>query len=399
MPKILIISAVFPPEPVVSATLSRDIAEELSKNNEVTILCPQPTRPDGFPFENNFKTGNYNVIHLNSYTCAASNIIGRFRESYSFGKYCVKYILENSKEVDCIYANSWPLFSQCLILKAAKTIKVPCVMHIQDIYPESLTNKLPNMVKGLFTFCFLPIDKYIMRNATKIIGISQNIITYLSESRKVDKNKFVLIRNWQDDTRFLNYIPTNNIQGDFIFMYLGSINPSAGVEVLINSFHMANLPGSTLKIVGSGSDKEICIEIAHKLGNDRIEFYNVIPENVPELQSQSDVLLLPLKKGISLTATPSKLTAYLLSGKPVIASVEKESDVANIIQDANCGFVVEPENVESIALGMKQVYNLNKSELEKLGRNGKEYAVFNLSKKTNLQKLVSVIENTILWRK
>jgi glycosyltransferase involved in cell wall biosynthesis len=396
--KVLIISAVFPPEPVVSATLSRDIAEELSKKNDVTVLCPKPTRPVGFQFENWFEPTDYKVIRLNSYTCAASDIIGRFRESYSFGRHCVKYMLENSAKTDCIYVNSWPLFSQYLIVKTAKKIKVPCVIHVQDIYTESLTNKLPNPVKDLFTFFFLPLDKFILRHATSIIGISQNMISYLSVSRKVNKNKFDLIRNWQDDSGFLNYAPTNIIKKDFVFMYLGSISPSAGVEVLINGFHKAGLPGTTLKIVGNGSDKENCKAIAHKLGNNKIEFYDVIPENVPAMQAQSDVLLLPLKKGISKTATPSKLIAYLLSGKPVMACVEKESDVANIIRDANCGFVVEPENVESIALGMKQVFSLNKNELEKLGVNGKEYAISNLSKKINLQKLVSVIEKTIEWR-
>ena len=112
---------------------------------------------------------------------------------------------ENSQKLDCIYVNSWPLFSQYLIIKAAKKIKVPCVIHVQDVYPESLTNKLPNPVKGLFAFFFLPLDKFILRNATKIAGISQNMISYLSVSRKVDKNKFELVRNWQDDARFLNY--------------------------------------------------------------------------------------------------------------------------------------------------------------------------------------------------
>jgi glycosyltransferase involved in cell wall biosynthesis len=396
--KVLIISAVFPPEPVVSAMLSRDIAEELSKKNDVTVLCPQPTRPVGFLFEKGFEPNGYEVIRLNSYTCAASNIFGRFRESYSFGRHCAKYILENSAIIDCIYVNSWPLFSQYLIVKTAKKIRVPCVIHIQDIYPESLTNKLPNPVKGLFIFFFLPLDKFILRHAVKIIGISPNMISYLSASRKINKNKFELIRNWQDDSGFLNYIPTNIMKTDFVFMYLGSISPSAGVEVLINSFHKANLPGTTLKIVGNGSDKENCKAVARKLGNNKIEFYDVMPENVPEMQAQSDVLLLPLKKGISKTATPSKLIAYLLSGKPVIACVEKESDVANILRDANCGFVVEPENVEAIAFGMKHVSGLNKNELEKLGLNGKEYALSNLSKKTNLQKLVSVIENAMQWK-
>ena len=69
-------------------------------------------------------------------------------------------------------------------------------------------------------------------------------------------------------------LPGDNIKSrDFVFMYLGSISPSAGVEVIINSFHKANLPGTTLKIVGNGSDKENCMAIAGKLGkNDQIEF-------------------------------------------------------------------------------------------------------------------------------
>ncbi len=174
MAKVLIISAVFPPEPVVSAMLSRDIAEELSKKNAVTVLCPKPTRPIGFQFERAFKPKNYKVIRMNSYTCPASSIIGRFRESYSFGKHCVEYMLDNSAKIDCIYINSWPLFSQYLIIRTGQKIRVPCIIHIQDIYPESLTNKLPSPVKGLFTFLFLPLDKYILRHATRIIGISQN---------------------------------------------------------------------------------------------------------------------------------------------------------------------------------------------------------------------------------
>ena len=37
MKRVLIISALFPPEPVVSANLSFDIASEVSKKNNVTV--------------------------------------------------------------------------------------------------------------------------------------------------------------------------------------------------------------------------------------------------------------------------------------------------------------------------------------------------------------------------
>lgn len=45
--RILIVTAVFPPEPVVSAQISYDLATELSKKYNVTVLCPPPTRPNG----------------------------------------------------------------------------------------------------------------------------------------------------------------------------------------------------------------------------------------------------------------------------------------------------------------------------------------------------------------
>ena len=47
---ILIITAVFPPEPVTSATLNYDLAVALSLDYNVTVLTPRPSRPAGFDF-------------------------------------------------------------------------------------------------------------------------------------------------------------------------------------------------------------------------------------------------------------------------------------------------------------------------------------------------------------
>lgn len=392
---ILIISAVFPPEPVVSAMLSRDIASRLSKNHSVVVLCPRPSRPKGYQFEKIIEEVDYRVIHLNSFISPASNLLGRLKESYSLGRHSVDYIKKNSKNIDCIYINSWPLASQYLIIIAAKRLRIPCVIHIQDIYPESLTSKLPKAIGRFFYYLLLPVDRFILNNATNVLGISENMISYLSKTRKVERSKFELVRNWQDDEQFLNFIPKQDRQSFFTFMYVGSISPSAGVEVLIYAFHKANLENSKLLIVGNGAEKDNCLEIARKLNSRNIEFSEVVPEEVAEVQSKADVLLLPLKKGISRTATPSKLTAYLFSAKLIIACVETESDVANILNGADCGFVVEPENVDAIAMSMKKAYTMDKAELEKKGSNGKDYATLHLSKKANLGKVTDLIENNI----
>ena len=397
MKNILIISAVFPPEPVVSAMLSKDIADSLSKENDVMVLCPEPSRPEGFAFQKEIETRSYRVHHLHSFAFPGSKLLGRFRESYSFGVHCANYIRKNSGHIDCIYINSWPLFSQYIITRTSKKLNIPTVLHVQDIYPESLINKMPDFLKRLIKPVLLPVDKYILHNTKRVIGISPNMISYLSKSRKIDIKKFELIRNWQNDTAFLNYAQTSNNRekNEFVFMYVGSLSQSAGVDVLIKAFDKAKLSSSRLIVAGNGSDKQKCIDLTKNLETNNIEFCEVSAPEVPELQSQSDVLLLPLKKGIAKTATPSKLTAYLLSSKPVIACVETESDVAEILKGGQCGFVVEPENEKALTLKMKELYDMERVKLQELGKNGREYALLNLSKKANLQKVVSLIESLV----
>jgi len=396
MAKILIISTIFRPEPLVESVIAHDIANDLAKKHNVVVLCPEPSRPAGFDLIECKDSYLFNVIRLKSFTYPNSKLFGRLRESFSFGKHCVSYIRKNKNEIDCIYVNAWPLFAQYQIAKEAKRINIPYAVHVHDIYPESLLDKLPSMFSKFAFRLLLPIDAFVLRNASKIVGISNAMNKYLSISRKVNLSKFQEVRNWQEDNYFIDFIPQNRPKNEFIFMYLGSISRSAGVETLIYAFHQANLDKAKLIIAGNGSDKVKCEEIVLNLGNKHIEFCDVLPENVPELQSYSDVLLLPLKVGIALTATPSKLTAYMLSGKPVIAGVEKGSDVDCMISQGNFGFVVEPENVEALSDCMIKVFDIPKKEIETLGANAKQYGMSNFTKDVNLRKLVDVIETLLL---
>ena len=51
MKKILVVSSVYPPEPVISAKVSFDIARKLAESNRVTVICPHPSRPLGYEFD------------------------------------------------------------------------------------------------------------------------------------------------------------------------------------------------------------------------------------------------------------------------------------------------------------------------------------------------------------
>lgn len=393
---ILIVTAVFPPEPVVSANLSFDIANALSLEEKVVVLSPAPTRPFGMTFDKKMTLYEYPFEHvvLNTYTCPESNLLGRTRESYSLGNATKKYIDENHQRISVIYANTWPLFAQKHLVEAASKYNIPLVLHIQDIYPESFSEKIP-FVGPLINRLLLPIDMNILKDSTKIVTISYKMRDYLIKNRHLKEDKISVVRNWQDDDIFISFKSQNDSQDSepFTFMYLGSINPSAGVDLLINAFGKADLEGNRLIIAGGGSDKERCMRIAESYHDKEIQFYEVSGKGVPKMQAKADVLMLPLKKGIAKTALPSKLTAYMLSKKPIIASIDTDSEPADLIRKNGCGYVTEPEDEHQLITCMEDIFRIPREELLMMGMNSLKYAQENLSRKYNLSKMISIIQD------
>ena len=387
--KILILSAVFPPEPVVSAKLSFDIANKLSENNSVTVISPKPSRPFGFKFMDETMVLNFNHIQVSSFTSPASGVIGRFRESYSFGKHCYTYIANNHQNIDIIYANTWPLFGQYYAVKAAKKYNIPIIIHVQDIYPESLSQKLP-FAASFFNNLLIPLDKYILGNASKVIAISKKMKSFLESSRKLDNNKITVVSNWQDEESFQKEESFDRSK-PFTFMYLGNIGPVAGVDLLLNAFAKTYLKNARLVIAGAGSLKESLVTQTANYPDAMIEFWAVPDGQVPKVQSKADVLILPVKKGAASTSIPSKLPAYMFSAKPIIGCVDADSDTAAAINDARCGWVIESEKVESLTALMLEIVQVPAETRRQFGENGKNYAMENYSKKSNLQKLISII--------
>lgn len=185
-------------------------------------------------------------------------------------------------------------------MKTAKKYRIPCILHVQDIYPESFTNKMKcRFVSYAMQLMLLPIDKYILNNASHVLVISSNMKNYLLKKRKVDETKISVVENWQNEDEFIAYENRKSLNVDssvLSFMYLGNIGPVAGIEFLINSFAKAQLKRTRLIIAGSGSRKQACIELAGRYKNVVIEFKDVPNGKVPEVQSEADIMLLPLKK-------------------------------------------------------------------------------------------------------
>lgn len=395
MKKILIVSAIFPPEPVVSAEISYSLVETISKKHTVKVLCPLPSRPNGFSFEkdNKVKFKYSNHVEFNrasSFVYSKSNPLGRLIESISFGIYSYAFIKNEKANIDIVYMNTWPLFGQLGVALACKKFCLKYIVHVQDIYPESLLNKLPGFLAVVFLKLLMPIEKYVIRNAFKIVVISDYMKAKIFSRGKIDNEKITVVNNWQDESIFdkENFAIIDNER--LTFMYLGNIGPVANIPFVIQSFYEANIDAKLI-IAGSGSKRKDCEDLVNSLGINTIQFLDVPAGEVPKIQSLADILILSTISNGAKSSIPSKLPAYMFSKKPIFALIDKNTDTYNAIIEAKCGWAINPEAKDQIIEKFKELVSIQKSELTTMGLNGYNYAKENFSKTKNLVKLTSII--------
>lgn len=394
---VLIVSGVFPPEQVTSAFLNYDLAKRLSEDYNVIVLRPRPTRPIGAKFGTDiWQDDSFKTIQIDSYTHPASNLIGRLREAVDFSYKCSKYINKHHREISFVYNGAWQLFGLYLIAKTCVKYRLPYIVPIQDIYPESLfTNKVYHSIfRKVLGRILLYFDKYYQKNAAKVRTITSEMADYLSTTRHINRDKYLTINNWQNDEDFmeLQWTPHSD---KAIFAYVGSINEHANVDLIIRAFIKANLKDAELRIYGGGNQKDKCIELVKEFGADNIFFDFVSRKDIPQIQSKADALVLALPKGNGKLCLPSKLTSYMLSSKPVIASVDADSSTSRIIQTEQCGIAVAPDDVDLLCNAFILFKSKCIQEKKAMGCRSWNYAIKHLKREVNLNRLVNEIKKVI----
>ena len=397
MGRILIVASVFPPDAVTSAFLNVDLAKALSKKDKVTVIRPFPSRPKGVTYsEKNIQQyEDFETVLVDSYKCPSSKVLGRSRESISFGRACKKYIEEHHDEIDFIYNHSWHLFGYYIVAKTAVRYGIPYMTVVQDIYPESLftSRHLPGLIQKLVMKTLGRLDRYTLKNAARVRTISEEMRNYLIATRGLDEKKVFAVDNWQDDTNHF-YEPKQK-RDSFVFTYLGSINSHSNVDLIIRSFAKANLPEARLNIYGGGNKKEECVELVNLLGEKNIEFNYVERTKVPNIQAEADVLIFALSKGNGAFSLPSKVTSYMLSGRPILASIDHDSATTRYINNAQCGVTVAPDNEEDLAEGFKKMFSMSYSELAAMGQNARGFAEKHLTRDVNLSIVINQIKEVL----
>jgi glycosyltransferase involved in cell wall biosynthesis len=276
------------------------------------------------------------------------------------------------------------------------------VLSIQDVYPESLIalKKLnpSTIVAGLLRW----LDSRIAQIASAVVVISASVKAIYSLDRKIPQEKIHLIPNWRTMENQASVEVARQQRklwgihaDDFLVVFAGNVAAACGIERVIGA--VSGLGDNTLVrlvIAGSGSALEACRNVARQHKSRNVIFSGPFLANETlAILSAGDILILPTQGDQSLVCMPSKLISYMMSGRPVLAVARLDSDLARVVNEAGCGWVVEPGESEELVRQLEIIVAMERSKLTRMGLLGRQYALTHFSTEACLPKLVAVIEN------
>jgi glycosyltransferase involved in cell wall biosynthesis len=329
------------------------------------------------------------------------NSIKRFFNMLSFYK-GVMSAYKSHERPDIVIGSSVHLFACLAAYRICKKTDAKFILEIRDLWPQTLIElgKLNKLNPLTLIFGFL--EKYLAKKAKKIITLLPGVYKYLVKIG-VERKKIIYLPNGINIERYdefsckksrLEEEIFNILKKKFCCIYAGSHGIANELETIVLAAEKLQnecMDDIVFLMFGDGPEKRKLQDLVKKKRITNIQFYSSQPkESIIYILKNADVGLITMKNtglykyGISL----NKMFDYMYAKLPVIFS----GDVFNnIVNEAECGFTIPPENYIEFAEAIKRMYRMDENSREILGEKGYNYMSENHNMTILADKLVKEV--------
>ena len=157
-------------------------------------------------------------------------------------------------------------------------------------------------------------------------------------------------------------------------MYSGNVGLSQSFALVRHAAQrFASNEDVVFLINGEGAARPEVDQWAAKMPNVITNDFGPASE-LSDVLGTADVQLILLKRGLAKSSTPSKLYGILSAARPVVASIDENSEISSVIAAADCGLAVGPEDPEAFVEAVAQMVATSRSDLELMGKKGRRFA-------------------------
>ena len=355
--------------PVENATghIMTRIIDAFSKDNETHIITVGNLTTEE-------RNQNTHTIRIKDYpSLNKNNFLQRLVKLTLLSIKMTIAILRNVKKGDVVITVTNPALILIFLslIKYFKKIKLIVLVH--DVFPENLVVVGAIKTKSLLYKITKKIFDYAYNKADILLTCGRDMQKTIAKKVK-NQEKVLFIPNFGDtDILFPVEKQKNKILLDLkiaeklIILFTGNIGRMQNIDNIIQTAELLkNDPSIVFLFIGDGA-------LFDKIKNYTVQNNNVILlPNMDRTDSliflnAGDIGLATLPPNIMGVGVPSKTYSYMATGKPVLAVMDTDSEIATMLKEEGNGWVVEADNPNQLAQLIIHIKN-NPQEIKEKGQ-------------------------------
>ena len=361
--RITFINRYFYPDISATSQLLTELAEDLHAQGEtVTVITGNTTylTAERLPARDHHR--GIQIERVGFTTFGRGSLLGRFGDYLSFWLSAFSRAVR-LKEQDCLVVLSDPplLSVMAAIVRMVRPIKTVC--WLQDVFPE-IAVRAGVLPEGLVARCLRRLARWSLRQMDQVVVIGRCMERHIL-AEGVDSASLSRIPNWADGAHIKSlgrsdnaFLQRHQLEDQFVVMYSGNhgvVHEFQTVAALLRETR--SLPHLCFCFIGEGTWKSTLMDMARAECWSHTRFLPYQPKSLlPYSLTAADVHLVSLRSDMEGLSVPSKVYGALAAGRPILFIGPWGSETSALVNDAQCGFVVQPGDTNGAVDALLAVY-------------------------------------------
>lgn len=388
-PSLTIIGLNFAPEPTGNAPYTTSLATNLAEMGwTVKVIAGFPHYPGWRIYEGysgsycRERAGRAEVLRMRHYVPRHPRFVNRMLMELDFG---FKAARIDWGQPDVVLFVSQALFSSGIARFTVRfrASRPKTAIWVQDLYTRTFEEAHAS-ASGL-ALPMRGIERRILASMDKVVVIHDRFRKYACEVLRLREDQVEVIRNWSHITP--PFVPDRPAlrgrfgwhENDVIVLHAGNMGVKQGLGNVVEAARLAESRGSSVKFVllGGGNQRSRLETLGSGLS--RLQFLDPLPdEEYSSALAAADILLVNEIPSVREMSVPSKLTSYFVTGRPVLAAVERDGATASEVIASGAGTVIRSGRPD-VLLDAAESLGADPKAFESSSRNGPRYAADHLS--------------------
>ncbi len=295
-------------------------------------------------------------------------------------------VFYKEQKPDVIYTSSPDLFVAYFALLFGRRHKIPVVVEIRDLWPESIVEYNGMSRKNPIILILYQLEKWIYKKADQLIFTAEGGKDYIRDKgwdKAVALNKVNYVNNGVDLAEFDENRKRYKIRDydledtdSFKIVYTGSIRLVNNLGTLLKACKVLkarNVDNIKVLVYGDGTEKDFLEKESRKYKLNMIFKGRVERKYIPYILSKADANLINMKNPRlkKYGCSWNKLFEYMASGKPIISNLTMGFDIIN---KYHCGISRNITSADEYADSLVELSKLSKEEYDQMCVNARKGA-------------------------